>query len=215
MNKIKQRWLIFIALLVLGTTYVVFAVHGATPTPTPAPATAPQPSVSATAPPETTAEDANAAAQEGYIRKTAARIADLERMENERHLLAKAAERTGVEREILRVTRRPEWSAYYSTNWPTYQGLRMKAAQACDHKTACSICDGTGRADFCVLCGDHHGKCVRCDGTGRDKFGGYCPACLGTGKCYLCGGTGKMPCDFCEDGVIESHFSPQLMMPLE
>jgi hypothetical protein len=218
MKRLKQRPLaLVLAVLGLWMAYLIFAVHAATPTLTLpprsiAPATQITP-VAAT--PQVGSEEWNEHQQEIETHKTTVRLADLNRMENERHLLGKAAERTDAEREILRVMRRPLWSAYYSTNWAAFQELQAKAAQSVGHKTACTICDGTGRADFCLLCGDLHGKCARCQGTGRTTFGGYCPACLGTGKCYLCGGTGMMPCDFCEDGVITPHFTPHLMMPLE
>ncbi|HWY78245.1 MAG TPA: hypothetical protein VN281_21700 [Verrucomicrobiae bacterium] len=197
--------------------YLIFAVHAATPTLTlPPQGVAGVSRIRVVAPaPQIGSEGWNEQQQEIETRKTSVRLADLNRMENERHLLTQASGRTESEREILRVMRRPQWSAYYSTNWAAFQELQAKAAQSMGHKTACTICDGTGRADFCLLCGDLHGKCARCQGTGRTTFGGYCPACLGTGKCYLCGGTGMMPCDFCDDGVITPRFIPHLMMPLE
>ena len=218
MKSIKKRPLaLLIALLGLEAAYLIFAVHAATPALTPPPpgitlATHLRIVASAS---QVGSEYWNEQQQEIEARKTNDRLARLNRMENERHLLFVAAERTEAEREILRVMRRPQWSAYYATNLDAFQGLHTKAAGSIDHKTACTICDGTGRADFCILCGDLHGKCARCQGTGRTTFGGYCPACMGTGKCYLCGGTGMMPCDFCEDGVITSQFAPHLMMPLD
>ncbi len=102
-----------------------------------------------------------------------------------------------------RVLRQTAWNSILSTNWDAFKALRRKAAQSPNHETPCTICDGHGSMDPCILCHELRGKCLTCGGAGK-CFGEICPTCLGNGKCFLCHGGGKMACLFCDDGLLSS-----------
>lgn len=94
------------------------------------------------------------------------------------------------------------WAAVIATNWPAYQALCHSAVAAPTGSTQCTICGGLSTMSFCVLC-NGLGKCPVCAGTGTTpSHDEPCPVCLGSGKCYICFGGGRMPCPFCNDGVI-------------
>ncbi|MEY2430182.1 MAG: cyclic di-GMP phosphodiesterase [Verrucomicrobiota bacterium] len=152
--------------------------------------------------------------QAAYEKRTRSRIAELAKMESakrDRDLLALK----GTEaRRSLRASRAGLWTSLIATNWQVFQALRQQAAASPKSAIACTICDGGGSLDFCILC-EHSGKCVSCQGSGKTSHGDDCPACRGSGKCYLCFGSGKMLCPFCDDGIISSHGpAPGEEMPL-
>ena len=123
-----------------------------------------------------------------------------------------AAAKTKQYREDLQIATMVPWSNVISNNWLAFQSLRRQAAAAPNGTTPCTLCDGKGYMGFCVLC-RNGGKCPTCAGNGKAREDEYCPTCLGTGKCYLCFGSGKMPCPFCDDGMItlKSPLPPKMM----
>lgn len=133
--------------------------------------------------------------------------AELSRKDLERQNRANAAAQTVKYREALQSLKSAPWSQYIAAHLREYQSLRAKAAASPDGRTACTICDGKGKTDFCVLCGST-GKCPTCDGSGRLLGGDFCPTCQGNGNCYLCKGFKKMACAFCDDGVIDIKAPP-------
>ena len=156
----------------------------------------PAPSALAAVPTATALQQA--AAEEAA---TQAHLSALSKMESETKKREQVASRTFDARNTLRGARQNHWNAIISTNWESFQALRRVAAESPHRETACTLCDGTGGMPSCVLCRDKPGNCAVCEGTG-ERFGELCGACLGKGKCYLCFGSGKMPCLFCDDGVI-------------
>lgn len=130
------------------------------------------------------------------------RVTELARMEQETARWNLAAEKTYELRSDLRVRTRAAWNSMLLTNRSTLLALRTKVAEGHLYETPCTICDSKGDMHFCVLCRNNDGHCPACEGTGRSYTGGDCPACLGTKKCHLCHGSGKMPCLFCDDGMI-------------
>lgn len=142
--------------------------------------------------------------------QTHARLETLSKLESQQALRAQAEAKHGEEVPLLQARAASSWAVLLSSNRNAFLHLRQQAAAAGGHSAHCTLCDGTGMLDFCSLCGKT-GKCVRCEGSGF-VMGAYCPACLGSGKCSLCFGTGKMPCPFCEDGVIDAKtvFPPAL-----
>jgi hypothetical protein len=158
----------------------------------------------------TQAENSQPSDWHAVEQQTRTQIAELARLESRQAMRERAQQQHGEEIGLLQTRATPAWQSLLETNRGAFQALSRKAAAAPNHSVHCTLCDGTGMLDHCVLCG-HTGKCVRCDGTGR-LLGQYCPACVGTGKCGLCFGSGKMACPFCDDGVIEakSRFPPAL-----
>jgi CheY-like chemotaxis protein len=146
--------------------------------------------------------------------QTRQQVAELTRLEKERQQRSELAVKQRERLTRLQITLANTWSNVLSTNWTVYQELRRKAA-GCTEKTApCTICDGQGTMHFCVVC-DNHGQCIDCNGKGTTPYGERCPTCRGKGKCYLCGGSGKMPCLFCDDGLVYSQgVPPPLYLPL-
>ena len=139
---------------------------------------------------------------------------ELSRLSVEQRKREQAAAKTKPFREDLQVATMVPWSKVISNNWPAFQALRRQAAAAPNGTTPCTLCDSKGYMGFCVLC-RNRGKCPTCAGTGKARENEYCPTCLGAGKCYLCFGTGKMPCPFCDDGMITLKWPlPQKMMPV-
>jgi hypothetical protein len=140
--------------------------------------------------------------QAAYEQQTQARIAGLAKIQAERDARARAAAQTETVRLNLRDSHQQAWTALRTNNWQTFQALRKTAATSKDQQTRCTICDGEGYFDHCILCLHNDGKCLTCQGTGRVSGAEYCPNCLGSGKCFLCAGRGKMACLFCDDGII-------------
>jgi CheY-like chemotaxis protein len=142
-------------------------------------------------------------------------MTELEKIAAARQQRQQFEARTREVRTQLQMARAGAWADFLGTNWQAYQGLRKLAANSPDKKTACTICDGNGTLNFCFLC-EHSGKCVTCKGTGRNAFKEPCPTCGGTGKCFLCFGSGRMPCLFCDDGVLYLNLPPPPnQMPLQ
>ncbi|HZQ46935.1 MAG TPA: hypothetical protein VFC07_07990 [Verrucomicrobiae bacterium] len=126
----------------------------------------------------------------------------------------RAARYMESERATFQLNWHARWSAVLSSNWPAFQRLRLEAKHSHNKHIPCTICDGRGRMDFCILC-LNSGQCVACRGAGKLISGDYCPVCGGSGKCYLCGGIGKMTCPFCDDGEIYANGAlPPKLMPL-
>lgn len=134
----------------------------------------------------------------------------LSKLESRQALRARAEARHGEEIPLLQARAAAAWTALLNSNREGFSLLIHQASVSPVHAAHCTLCDGTGMLNTCVLCG-HTGKCVRCEGSGF-LLGEYCPACIGTGKCRFCFGTGKMPCPFCDDGAIEAKtpFPPSL-----
>ena len=152
----------------------------------------------------------------GQDPRTQARIDKLSGLEIERGMRDRATANMQEARIVLRLQKNSAWIDMLTANWQAFQTLRRHAVESPTGETPCTLCDGTGSMEFCVLCEHDHGKCLTCGGTGRTPSGGYCPSCLGKGKCYLCGGTGKMTCPFCDDGIVSLKLPPPpATMPLE
>ncbi len=134
---------------------------------------------------------------------TQERIRELGKLESAARSRTQTEGQTFKARTHWRDLRQTAWNSILSTNWDAFQALRRKAAQSPHHETPCTICDGHGFMDPCVLCHDPQGKCQTCAGAGK-RFGETCATCLGNGKCFLCYGGGKMPCVFCDDGQLSS-----------
>jgi hypothetical protein len=151
------------------------------------------------------------AAIEFQNRQQMAELAEFEKArQNRTDLLLKQRERL----MRLQVTLANTWSNVISTNWTTYQDLRKKAAGSANKAAPCTICDGQGLMHFCIVC-ENSGKCIDCNGKGKTAYGEPCPACRGKGNCYLCHGAGKMPCLFCDDGLVYSQgVPPPVNLPL-
>jgi DNA-directed RNA polymerase subunit RPC12/RpoP len=119
-------------------------------------------------------------------------------------------------------------------------GTQRAECRICDgygRLEPCRACDGTGTCNWSKVLDmvlDHtkamyiskgeahcdHGKCSACDGTGKSGMNlpcvycngnGFCPKCLGTGKCGACHGVGTTPnprgsetCYMCHgDGIVD------------
>jgi CheY-like chemotaxis protein len=136
-----------------------------------------------------------------------ATLAKLGTAERNAQLRAQAASKTYEVREQLQLARQPYWTKMLSTNWAVYQKLHAEAVGSEQHTALCTICDGRGKLDFCVMC-NGTGKCQTCGGTGRAADGSPCPNCLGSKLCYLCEGTGRMACPFCDDGEVYAKQTP-------
>lgn len=158
----------------------------------------------------------NGQANAVYESQTPARVSELSRLEGQQQLRQRAAAETQSARESLQLAKSREWSALLASNWPTFLTLREQAARSPTGEAPCTLCDGAGYMQLCILCRDHRGKCVTCDGKGTRLANELCPTCLGNAKCYLCFGTGRMPCPFCNDGTISIRWRmPPDRMPIE
>jgi len=144
---------------------------------------------------------------EALERDKAATLAKLGTDEANAQLRARAGTKTFEVREQLQLARQPYWTKVLSTNWSVYKKLHAEAVGSEDHIARCTICDGRGKMDFCIMC-NGTGKCQTCGGTGRAADGSPCPNCLGSKSCYLCEGTGRMACPFCDDGDIYAKLAP-------
>ena len=138
--------------------------------------------------------------------QTIARIKELEKMALKKRQQDEAAKSTHKMRAQLQFYKYSAWRKVIDDRRPVFENLREQAAHSPNKMVPCTICDGNGVLDLCVVC-DHTGKCPSCRGTGV-YFGEVCPTCVGSGKCFLCFGAGKMPCPFCqplrmkEEGLI-------------
>src|SRR5258706_4617521 len=145
--------------------------------------------------------------QAAYEKQTQARIAQLARMEAARLARDQLALSGTEARRNLQAAKSAAWTSLIAKNWQLFEALRKLAAFSPEGEAACTICDGLGSMNFCLLC-EHSGKCVACQGSGKTPRGQDCPACRGSGKCYLCFGSGNMLCPFCDDGFISSKGPP-------
>jgi CheY-like chemotaxis protein len=151
---------------------------------------------------------------EALAKDKAATLAKLGAEESNARMRAQAGSKTYEVREQLQLARQPYWTKVLSTNWAVYQKLHAEAVGSDKHTARCTICDGRGKLDFCVMC-NGSGKCQTCGGTGRAADGGLCPDCLGSKTCYLCDGSGRMACPFCDDGEIYAKLpAPSNVLPI-
>ena len=147
--------------------------------------------------------------------ETRAYSEELGAMEKARRMRDQAAAKMPAERRLLQLSRQSSWDALISGNLKTFQALRAQAVLSREKRVPCTICDGYGMMDHCILC-EKSGKCVTCNGKGSEWSNELCPTCLGSGKCFVCFGAGKMPCSFCDDGMVSSKLrSPPEMMPVD
>jgi hypothetical protein len=128
----------------------------------------------------------------------------LARMELEKEKRDLAASKSIAVRAKLQAACQDSWSKVLAANDHAFQALREQAKRSPAEETPCTLCDGKGYMRFCLVCRNNSGTCPACGGAGRDAFGGPCPACLGTRKCFSCFGSGKMLCPFCNDGTISA-----------
>lgn len=138
-----------------------------------------------------------------YQQELQDRLKVLNGMEEAKDRRDLAASQMSGARKLLVSAYRETWSQILRTNWNTFLALRQEAAHDRSGQTHCTLCDGKGFQDYCVLCSENPGKCVSCKATGRTVNGQTCPTCLGNKQCFLCFGSGRMLCPFCNNGVIE------------
>jgi hypothetical protein len=131
---------------------------------------------------------------EAERQETIARVEKLEKMEVAKQQRERAAAKTPEFRARLQLAKRSAWQEVVEAHRKEFEALRAESAQAPDKYVRCTICDGKGVLDLCVLC-ENTGKCPTCHGTGK-YLDEVCPTCQGSGKCFLCLGSGKMPCPF-------------------
>jgi hypothetical protein len=137
-----------------------------------------------------------------------------DRVVEEQRQRGEAMAQTEAFRTHLQLDTAAAWSRFINAHLPTFQALRRQALQSPFGRIQCTICNGRGQMDFCLLC-NSTGKCPTCQGTGRLNNNDICPTCLGNGKCFHCFGTGKMPCPFCDDGIITAQTpTPPNLMPI-
>ena len=160
------------------------------------------------------AQAAKAQQEEKEAREAQAYIRELQRIEADRGLIDAAASRSQQARGVLQAKREEVWSTFIQTNWPAYQALRQAAIDSVAHSAQCTLCDHGGLMNFCLLCsGD--GQCPACQGTGKSSGHQLCAVCSGKGTCYICFGKGRMPCPFCDDGLIYTSLPlPSQTLPL-
>ena len=107
-------------------------------------------------------------------------------------------------RTALSASKQIVWNQILMTNSTEFYALRKIAARTPGGVTPCTLCDGEGYMDECIVCKNSDGKCVTCYGTGTLNNGkDICPTCIGSKNCYFCNGFKKMLCPFCDDGMID------------
>lgn len=147
-----------------------------------------------------TAKDPAVAAYEEQNRAQLERA--LQRQRDASPIAAAKAKTTEFRRQ-LELNTSGAWSALVGKHMAAFLELRRLAGRSASKTERCTICEGHGRLDSCILC-NGTGKCPTCHGTGR--FGAeICPTCLGRGKCFFCFGSGSMPCPFCDDGLVYAN----------
>jgi len=147
-------------------------------------------------------------------KQTQAHVEVLAGLEDRRKLRDEAARNTYEARRQLQLSRADAWSSVLVTNRQAFEVLRHLAEGSPDGNAHCTICDGTGAMDYCVLC-ENASKCPSCKGTGKGLRDEICATCMGSGKCYLCSGTGRMACLYCDDGTVSRKGPlPPLNMPV-
>lgn len=172
-----------------------------------------KPGITADTPPSLVARAREAVTDPGTT-ESQARNQALARMENQKRARDRAAAKMSAVRGELQFNLYAAWAALITTNLHTFEELRQNAVGSHDHGVSCTICDGRGALDRCIVC-HNDGKCPNCKGRGKVGTNEICPACLGCGKCFACGGSGRMTCPFCDDGVIKSNSPrPPNRMPL-
>jgi hypothetical protein len=149
-------------------------------------------------------------------RLTQTHVQELARLEEKQRQRQQAVAGMKLAREHLQLLAQDAWSEVLATNSAAFLALRKQAAQSPKGKTRCTLCDGAGYQPYCVLCAGDKGKCPSCKGTGRLSAKEYCPACIGSGKCFLCSGHGKMTCPFCRGGMVSLERPlPPARLPIE
>jgi hypothetical protein len=157
-----------------------------------------------------------AALQAAHDRETKVRIQELTRLQDTKTRRELAAEKMLPSRKFLQLTYAGRWSTVLTTNWPTFMELRRQAFNSPNQEVFCTICGGTERLPYCIVCSGNQGKCVSCRGTGRTSVDEICPTCLGNRKCFLCSGSGKMSCPFCIEGMVNTRRpAPSNQLPIE
>lgn len=153
--------------------------------------------------------------QAAYDRETQIRVQELTRLQEARTRRDLAAGKMASSRKFLQSAYAARWSTVLTTNWPAFMTLRQQAAHSPTREAPCTICGGTSRLPYCVVCSDPKGQCVSCRGSGRTSADEICPTCLGNRKCFLCFGCGEMPCPFCNEGMVDVHLPlPPNLMPI-
>jgi CheY-like chemotaxis protein len=145
--------------------------------------------------------------QQIHQEETSRRIAEMDRGTQQRKELSDEELHHHSIALQLQTSEQQAWSEVLKTNWQAYLSLKTAAINATNHTAPCTICNGRGSMDFCIIC-KGSGACLVCGGSGRGAFGQRCAACRGTGKCYLCRGSAKMPCLFCDDGLVYAKAKP-------
>jgi hypothetical protein len=125
--------------------------------------------------------------------------------------LADAVGRTEDFRRQLQLGAQDQWSTLIHRYLQTFDNLRKQAAESATKAVKCTVCGGRGTFNSCLIC-DDLGKCPTCSGRRTTSYGGICPTCQGTGKCFFCHGSGRMACPFCDDGSV---YANQPMPPYE
>jgi len=146
--------------------------------------------------------------QAAHDRETELRVQVLAGLAAAKMRREQAAGNTGSSRKFIQTAYAARWSTVLTTNWPVFTKLREQAASSPTLVVPCTICEGTGRLHYCVVCADAKGKCVSCRDSGRTSVHEICPTCFGNQKCFLCFGSGQMPCPFCNEGKIEAQRPP-------
>lgn len=154
--------------------------------------------------------------QAAHDRETQARIQELAQLQSTRTRRDLAAEKMEASRKFLQLSYSGRWSTVLTTNWPAYLALRRQAASSPTGEVPCTICGGTERLPYCVVCAGYDGKCVSCRSLGPTSTEEICPTCFGNRKCFLCFGSGQMPCPFCIEGMVNIRRPmPPNQLPIE
>lgn len=163
-------------------------------------ASSPATAATASATPSPAANDAVLAYQE----ENQAQLEAATKRANQQQDLAEAVERTPEFRKALQSKLHNQWSTLIHKYLPTFDDLKKQAAESDTKTVQCTICDGRGEFNSCLVCNDL-GKCPTCLGKRTLSYGSVCPTCEGTGKCFFCQGSGKMACPFCDDGSVYAN----------
>ena len=169
--------------------------------------------VRATAPPPATPKCAaslvdTAAFEAAHEQETQVHAQALTQLQEARAKFDLAASKMESSRKFLQLVYAGRWITVLTTNWPTYKDLRRQASSTATQAVFCTICKGTERLPYCIICSDDKGKCVSCRGSGRASLDEICPTCLGKRKCFLCSGGGHMSCPFCIEGMVDTRQPP-------
>ena len=120
----------------------------------------------ATAAPEPVDKAARLRALADEEKQTQAHREALASLEAGRNLRDEAGRHTYEARRQLQLASAEAWSAVLTTNRQAFEVLRHQAEGSPDGTIHCTICNGPGTMDYCVLC-MHSGKCSSCREIGR------------------------------------------------